>query len=258
MSEDNLPALRAIPPVRLYFLRHAQSENNACGASDDRIKIGSPLRALRQPDPGITARGVRQAEAAGTHLAALASNPDVPPHHKPGLVISSLMKRTLETTSIVAGALRDAEQEVDVVGWPEAHEEGGVFGGSREKPDDGIFHGCTAGEIAKLCSDMQDLNIEWHGEKEKGWYRGGCESAEDIEPRAQRVVELLWAEVAKEVERRAAGHEPRALLLINHGLFMDRLRRILMTGGSLGPGLGLSFLSRNCALDAFDLRIGTK
>jgi 2,3-bisphosphoglycerate-dependent phosphoglycerate mutase len=118
--------------MHLYFIRHAQSTNNALYA-----ETGST--AGRASDPPLTALGERQAQYLAAHLArrngAAASRWDRHNHHgyQFTCVYTSLMRRAVHTGTILTEAL-----EVPLQAWPEIHERGGIF---EEDPETGESRG---------------------------------------------------------------------------------------------------------------------
>lgn len=191
--------------MELFFIRHAQSTNNALQDY-----------SLRTADPALTDLGRRQAELLAAHLAAAAVHETRPSEGEPpdggdgtgfGItrLITSPMLRTLLTTRPVARAL-GLRPEV----WPDIHEQGGVWqdhGGER-----GIvgYPGLSRAEmLAHLPGAILPETVT-----DAGWYDPGLgqETPERAYSRAGRVVAALH-----ETARRApAGAR---IALIAHGAF---------------------------------------
>ena len=121
----------------LIFVRHAESANNArCDHDDGRAPPKSEDAPPRAPDPPLTSRGRAQARAAAAALARRGGLPAPPsfvaasafrgardgyvfkkgarglgyyrewPIYQRALVISSAMRRALETAAPIAAALK--------------------------------------------------------------------------------------------------------------------------------------------------------
>jgi 2,3-bisphosphoglycerate-dependent phosphoglycerate mutase len=103
--------------MELYFIRHAQSENNALWA-----ETGSDLG--RKVDPELTELGIKQAYLLADFLAA--GNRDFLPGNGSGFnlthLYSSLMVRAVMTGTIAAKRLG-----IPLQGWQEIHERGGIY-----------------------------------------------------------------------------------------------------------------------------------
>jgi 2,3-bisphosphoglycerate-dependent phosphoglycerate mutase len=108
--------------MRLYLIRHCESENNALwartGASDGRSE-----------DPRLTPKGEKQAEALAAYLAASREESIEPFKGGPmreGLTFThlytSLMQRAVQTGTAISKAL-----DLPLVAWPEIHERGGIY-----------------------------------------------------------------------------------------------------------------------------------
>jgi phosphohistidine phosphatase SixA len=108
--------------MRLYLIRHCESENNALWA-----RTGSADG--RSEDPHLTTRGERQAEVLASYLQSARERSDAPFEGGPmreGLKIThlytSLLQRAIQTATPVSRAL-----DLPLVAWPEIHERGGVY-----------------------------------------------------------------------------------------------------------------------------------
>ena len=108
--------------MRLYLIRHCESENNALW-----VRTGSADG--RSEDPHLTDRGKRQAKVLAAYLAGAREASAVPFEGGPmreGLQIShlytSLLQRAIQTALPISRAL-----DLPLVAWPEIHERGGVY-----------------------------------------------------------------------------------------------------------------------------------
>ena len=108
--------------MQLYFIRHAQSENNALWM---RTRSGEG----RLADPALTRAGWRQARLlakflAQNHAAARTTGWDSQNRGGFGLthLYCSLMRRAAATGSEIAQAL-----DLPLIGWADIHERGGIY-----------------------------------------------------------------------------------------------------------------------------------
>lgn len=227
--------------MRFYILRHAESTNNARDihdvASGERV-----LASVRDPDPGLSERGLKQAKNAARFFASL------PVETQAVCIYTSLMTRTLQTAAPIAEVLA-----CPLVGKPFLHEEGGVFHGERrQKPDargHQIAHGLSRSGMLRLTPRIElDADIG-----EQGWWRGGRETAEEVQERAQAVAS--WMHGVSRGEEEGVGNGP--VLLVSHGMFLHKLLCTLFR--CLPNGCPAVFLSSNCSLailDVVDGRVG--
>jgi 2,3-bisphosphoglycerate-dependent phosphoglycerate mutase len=170
--------------MRLLFIRHGQSTNNAAfeaasvppGLPPDAVAAEEPY-ADRVPDPALTALGGRQAEALAGALRS--GRLPVRPTH----LYASLTLRAVQTAWPLAEALG-----LPVVLHPQAHEVGGLH---RREPSGERYAepGFSVRELQKWCpaavprtadgATDPDLDVPWHG---------GFESLADALPRARGVL----------------------------------------------------------------------
>lgn len=212
--------------MHLYFIRHAQSANNALYAS------GAPERARTQ-DPPLTDLGRQQAELLAGFLAQ--SNPSVitaryDPQNRCGFGLThlycSLMVRAISTGSIIAARLG-----LPLHAWVDWHEEGGLFlendaGERLGQPGYGRGHFAKEYPVLVLPETLGD----------DGWWNRPFEAAEDRPARARRVVAEL-------LERH--GQTDDRVAVISHGGFYNHFVAALL---ELNPPYKLSFLMNNAAL----------
>lgn len=217
---------RRLPPMIVYVIRHAQSENNA-------LAVATIENAQRASDPGLTQRGLEQCARLRermtvtretTTAAATARGDDA----RDVEVYSSPMRRCLMTTDAVA---RGLGVRFRVRG--DLHEHGGCFRGARggdattststatATPDIVGLPGMTKADMERAfprCDVPREL--------ERGWWspERGCESVRDAQERVRGVAEWLWAR-ARDMKD---GHEPtKDLYVVAHGMFIDILFKTL-------------------------------
>lgn len=184
--------------MRVYLIRHAQSENNIL--TDETIH-------LRKVDPDITPLGYEQRD----HLAKFLSTASETRGDNFGIthLYCSAMYRTLLTTEPVAAAL-NLQPEV----WSDLHEKGGMF--LRENDLVTGYRGLTRSEIAKKFPTYQlrdDIT-------EQGWYDPALGMEDETRGQYRAI------KVATELRRRAADSR-EVLALVSHAGFLDILLKAI-------------------------------
>lgn len=167
--------------MELYFIRHAQSNNNALFA-----ETGS--WAARMPDPDITATGREQAQ----HLARYLAQPYVPPD--PGLFVdapqrgfglthlyASPMRRAIVTAGYVAQALA-----LPLAVWETLHERGGIFQLDEQDEPQGL----PGADRATLTGYYPGLLLP-ESLDPAGWWQSRHEPREAVPGRARRFLAEL-------------------------------------------------------------------
>ncbi|HAL16328.1 MAG TPA: hypothetical protein DCP32_06140 [Anaerolineaceae bacterium] len=167
--------------MQLYFIRHAQSENNQKW-SDSGSNLG------RFADPGITDLGKRQAQAlaefiANRQLVTAASPYDETNAGRIGLthIYTSLMARAVLTANTVAEKI-----DLKLVGLEDAHEGGGVYLEDEETGELNGQPGKTPEELKSLSDRLvlPELNPN-------GWWNRPLEVREERVARARRLLASL-------------------------------------------------------------------
>lgn len=191
--------------MRLYIIRHAQSENNALWAS-----TGSS--SGRDPDPGLTDTGRQQAQCLAESLAQVDPEAESDPWDmadQRGFAIThlytSLMQRAIMTATAVANAL-----SLPLVAWPELHEAGGIY---EDGPEDGQRIGLPGPSRPFLERHYPHLALP-DSLGDQGWWNRPYESRIEVRQRARRV--------AAELFRRHGGTEDR-VAMVTHGAFSNYL-----------------------------------
>jgi 2,3-bisphosphoglycerate-dependent phosphoglycerate mutase len=216
--------------MHLYFIRHAQSTNNALYASGDQSQV-------RTHDPELTDLGRRQSEVLADFLAADRAAAETQadprqrdPQNRRGFPIThlytSLMVRAVATGAVIASRLGLPLQT-----WIDWHEEGGLF----LEPEPGQFVAQPGHGRSFFEREYPALLLpETLGED--GWWSGSLEPHAERPTRARRVLAELLA-------RHGQGDDHVAV--ISHGGFYIHFLSALL---ELNPPYSLSFSMNNAAL----------
>lgn len=163
--------------MQLYFIRHAQSANNA-------LYDATGSSQGRSEDPPLSEKGLRQAELLGQFLAVEPSG--TPSHGRDaknldGFHIThlycSLMLRSIQTATKISEAI-----DLPARAWIDLHEEGGIYLDDEETGEPIGMPGKTRTWLAEhyprlvLPETLGDI----------GWWNRGFENDEDRPARAQR------------------------------------------------------------------------
>ncbi len=168
--------------MQLYFIRHAQSENNAHWGEESYLESNDPeLTQLAQLQIENLSRFLEQNQELDGR-----NSPDPQNRNGFGLthIYSSLMVRAVETALPVAQAIR-----LPLVAWPEIHETGGIF--SRELKDK--KSGLPGKPRSYFESRFPDFIIpDWLDET--GWWKN--RPFEEFEERQYRA-EKVWSDLLR-------------------------------------------------------------
>lgn len=212
----------------LYYIRHAQSENNALV-----LRTGSSQG--RYEDPALSEVGLMQAECLAEYLRT--ANPVAAFGDQPecgfGIthLYTSLMLRATQTAHIVANEL-----ELPVTGRLDLFETGGVY-------LDDEASGLPVGQPGKPRSFF---NVEFprlilpETVGEEGWYNRPYEARAERLPRAQRLVADLLAT--------HRGSQDRVALFSHGSFFNDFMRAMLGVEAQVLPWFEMA----NAAITRFD------
>lgn len=195
--------------MKLYLIRHAQSENNV-------IWNGSEHSDDRSPDPEITATGHRQAEQLAQHLAHPQGEPRQHPFNSVktthfGLthVYCSLMTRSMLTATYIADACN-----LELQALPDIFEKYGIYEADREGnlnglpgPGQGYFS-----ERFPAATLPQNLS-------ENGWWNRPAETTDEFINRIRSVVADIRVKHA---------HTDDRVAMVVHGDFLDQFINELM------------------------------
>ena len=225
--------------MQLYFIRHAQSENNALWARTQSSQG-------RTPDPEVTDLGHRQAEILARFLAE--SGPGVKPgdydpqnRHGFGLthLYSSLMRRAIITGTYIAEAL-----DLTLTAWEDIHERGGIF---RDEAESGERRGLAGATRAELTDTFPHLVLP-ETLNEAGWWNRPFETADQVPARAQRFIEELLS--------RHGGTDDRVAIISHGGFYIDLLAVLLdfpLQNDHLGEPKQVVFTINNTAITRIDV-----
>ena len=199
--------------MRLYFIRHGQSTNNALGhLSREEVEL------LRSHDPELTDIGVQQAERVAQFLkdAVDMPHPDPEPFAFTKIYVSPMI-RALNTAKPIVEAL-NMQAEV----WTDIHEIGGLFKADAEDNVTG-FPGLSCHDFAERYPDyILPDNIT-----DKGWWdvNQPRETPDQFMARAIRVVLKL----------RKMAHTNDRIVLVAHAAFLDSLMKALLSQLPMHP-----------------------
>lgn len=196
--------------MQLYYIRHAQSTNNALYDSTSEY-------SARSADPGLTPLGFRQAEALASFLETrnggrAPDGGDVQNTLGFGLthLYTSLMLRAVATAACVAEALR-----LPLHAWTDLHEGGGIY---LDDPETGETYGLPGAPRSFFEAHYPQLRLP-EALDETGWWNRPFETRLERRARARRVLaELL----------RRHGDQPDRVALISHGGFYNHIMAALL------------------------------
>lgn len=219
--------------MQFYFIRHAQSANNALYAF-----TGSDQG--RNEDPAITDLGIRQAEALADFLAQ--GNPSATQRYgdlqnRGGFrlthLYTSLMLRSVMTAAPVARRLG-----LSLQAWKDLHENGGIY---LTNPITGLPEGLPGKPRSFFAEHYPELLLP-EDFSEAGWWNRPYETPEERNLRAKRVLDLL-------VDRH--GDTEDRVGVVSHGGFYNRLLGAIL---QLRSREGLWFMLNNCAITRVDFK----
>jgi len=209
--------------VRLYYVRHGQSENN-------RLWVAEGTNANRVPDPALTEIGVEQARHVARHLARCdddAMEWDEVAQRWGGFAIThvyaSLMARAVATGHAIAAAM-----ELPLLAWPDVHELGGIY---RRDPESGVYTVEAGAKPAELAVRFPGLVLP-EDLPEQGWWGRDHEAWDEFMPRAERVVATL--------RERHGGTDDRVVMVSHGGFFAFLMCAILGLPAESRPWFSLS------------------
>lgn len=201
--------------MELYFVRHAQSENNAL-----MDRTGSTKGRLA--DSPLTRVGHRQAKLLARHLARRGRKPPHAPvdyrnngGYRITHVYCSLMDRAVATGSYVSHALG-----LPLQGHLDMHESGGLF---EEDEQTGELRGLPGRSPAEFQRDYPRLRLPENTD-ERGWWNRPPEPREHRPQRARRILHWLVD---------AHGETDDRVVMISHGGFFNWFLFALLGSGDM-------------------------
>lgn len=217
--------------MRLYYIRHAQSENNA-------LWEAKAPDTERLEDPGLTEVGRRQADVLARHLC----------QNKPGRakttydnqnidgyaithLYCSLMIRAVDTGLTVAQALG-----LPLHAWPDIHEEGGIY---LKHPDTEELIGLP-GKPRRYFETHYPQLVLPNELDESGWWNRPFEEEPQRRLRAERFLGAL-------LEKH--GNSDDHVAIISHGGFYNLFIRALLKMPQNG---NIWFFLNNAAISRID------
>jgi 2,3-bisphosphoglycerate-dependent phosphoglycerate mutase len=212
--------------MKLYFIRHGQSTNNALWAQN-----GPPEE--RSEDPELTALGRRQAALLARFLGRDGGEkvPAYNPKDIGGFGITHLycspMIRAVDTAMYIAKAL-----DLQPRAWRDLHETGGIFLADVESGEPVGLPGHKRAYFRERYPELI-LSDQLH---EEGWWNRPFEGRAERRQRAQRVFEQLM--------ERHGGSEDRVALVSHAGFYNYLMGAIL---GLIEPD-GHFFVMDNAAV----------
>lgn len=224
--------------MELYFIRHAQSENNALWA-----RTGSGKG--RDADPALTELGHRQAQRLADFLAQSdreVSSLPARQHNRHNFhfthLYCSLMRRAVVTGTYIARALG-----LPLVAWEEIHERGGIYLRDEETEE---RKGLPGRDRAYFTEHHPDLMLP-DSLDEEGWWNRPFEPMEAVPARAHRFLEEL-------LERH--GDSDDRVAMVSHGGFYQALLMALLGYEDSAEGFGreadVFFGMNNAAISRID------
>ncbi|MGC9399493.1 MAG: histidine phosphatase family protein [Anaerolineae bacterium] len=199
--------------MQLYYIRHAESENN-------RLWAETGSGDGRSPDPHLTALGHRQARRLAEFIRDAGEGVpqeafDLQNVHGFGFthLYCSLMVRAVETALPLAHAL-----DLPLVGWKDLHEGGGIFLVEEREKEEKTFVGLPGRSRSYFEAHYPELRLP-EDLGEEGWWNRPFETREERPLRARRVLHTLL--------ERHGGTEDR-VALISHGGFYNHLLRAVL------------------------------
>lgn len=185
--------------MQLYFIRHAQSENNAIWAAT-QSDVG------RKPDPELTAVGEKQGAQVAQFLAGKRGAVENDGYNAQGFdfthLYCSLMVRAVKTGSYISETMG-----VPLVAWPEIHESGGIFEKNHET---GERTGLAANNRAYFEQHYPNLVLPDDFGEEGWWGKRPFETREGMLARANQFMHNLYDRHGKTDDRVA---------IVSHGGF---------------------------------------
>lgn len=222
--------------MRLYFIRHAQSENN-------RLWDTTGSDKGRVDDPMLTDDGHRQAELLASFLRT-AANPEVKTRDVQQIddlrithIYCSLMLRAVATATQIARAL-----DLPLIARDDLHEVGGIY---LQDDATGEFIGRKGKNRTYYATHYPDARLP-ETVTDEGWHHYPYEVPSERSARAKRV----WDDLLSR-----HGTTDDHVAVVSHGAFYNYLlsAAIGLADPSTSP---IWFVLNNVSISRFDVRDG--
>lgn len=218
--------------MRLYYIRHAQSHNNALweakAPEDDRVE-----------DPELTEVGRRQAEILARHLCRRQPGRATTTYDNQDLdgyeithVYCSLMVRAVATGNEIARALG-----LPLHAWLDLHEEGGIY--LKDRHSEALI-GLPGKDRAYFADHYPQLILPDEMD-DKGWWNRDFEDEPQRRVRAGRVLKAL-------IEKH--GHTQDNVVIVSHGGFYNQFIKALL---KMPGDENVWFFMNNAAITRIDV-----
>jgi 2,3-bisphosphoglycerate-dependent phosphoglycerate mutase len=195
--------------MKLYLVRHAQSENNALWQGSDHV-------GGRRSDPEITVTGHRQAEQLAEHLAHPHGEPRQHPlkpikttHFGLTHIYCSLMTRSILTARYIANVCN-----LELQALPDIFEKNGIY----EYDEEGKMRGLPGPGLSYFADRFSGIQLPVDM-TEGGWWDRPAETYDEFQQRIKSVV--------KNIRLRHADTDD-CIAMVVHGDFMDQFINELM------------------------------
>ena len=224
--------MRTTLSMQLYFIRHAQSENN-----ENYWRTNSSQG--RSTDPELTELGLRQAAALARFLSQTNDSSNIAygggVQNAEGFDFTHLYS-SLQVRAVCSGLAIAKALDMPLVAWPNWHEVGGIF----EKDEaTGEYTGLPGKSRAYFETHYPDLQLP-DELNEQGWWNRPFEDDAQQRERAQRMV--------AELQARHSGTEDR-VAIVSHGGFYNRMLKALF---QMPADIGCWFTMNNAAITRID------
>lgn len=214
--------------MRLYFIRHGQSVNNALWD-----KSGSDSQ--RSEDPVLTELGHNQAQRLAefikTHDQDESSRASYRDRFQFTHLYCSLMERAVQTAGYIADVL-----DLPLLAWPEVHESGGIY----LDDENGLPVG-RPGRTRSYFTQTYTRLVLPETVTDEGWWNRPFEAREERPLRARGFLTTL-------LERHGSTNDQVAV--VSHGAFYMEFVRVLV--GVTNPKVWLTM--NNTGISRFSFR----
>jgi 2,3-bisphosphoglycerate-dependent phosphoglycerate mutase len=196
--------------MQLYYIRHAQSANNA-------LYAGTGSDDGRSHDPELTQTGKEQARFLAKHFKKARDEYDFNDYGYPYQqstrlthIYCSLMLRSVATGTVLAQALG-----LPLHALEEIYEEGGIY---QADPESGLKTGLPGYGKAYFAEHYPDLVLP-EGMNPEGWWNRDYELPEQRPERARKALKIILE---------LHGGTQDQVALVSHGGFYNQFLKVLL------------------------------